>query len=330
MVITIRGVDEKMTATKRIAVPSDPTLDWGQACGECGQMLVHDQARGQVVCRSCGFVYQDQVLVEQWEDYERIHPHVGGPIPVGPATAINGFHDYRQAQVSNLATIQRLRQAQKRALWTPVRELLTGIYKVKTTCSALDLSPAITKMAETLFKRYYEQGSLRGHAIPDVAVAAIYITCLQHQVLIDQDRIITIAGAKQRATSKMVHVICAALQVSLPKGNHVEYHVTRLGNALGVHVTTLELATKMARQVRAGGNPRVIAGAIMYLACVQNKDSRPMAIIIHATLASDSAIRKWVKKLRPQLTQFLSPPDSTPDSTKDGEDNRIFEEMVRA
>jgi len=178
------------TATTSSTAESTRTTDTdqrrGRTCEECDGPVLTDDRRGEVVCRDCGLVASETVLVD---DRSRGDSDEGGR-SVGAATTPR-YHDRGLATVIGEADrdalgntlsdrkrsqVRRLRTWNSRCLARNGRErsLQFGLSEVDRMASALDRSEPVRETASVLFRRAHEAGVQRGRSLEATATAALY------------------------------------------------------------------------------------------------------------------------------------------------------------
>ncbi|MFC7195977.1 transcription initiation factor IIB family protein [Halosimplex aquaticum] len=148
----------------------------------------HGRTAGEVVCRDCGLVVDETVLVS---NRARTDPgddsdvgRVGSPTSPrfhdrGLTTVIDGGErDANGNRLSQrkLSRIRRLRTWNARCLARngAERSLQFGLSELERMASAVGLSDSVREVASVLFRRAHEAGVQRGRSLEAAASAALY------------------------------------------------------------------------------------------------------------------------------------------------------------
>ena len=160
-------------------------------CPECdSEHIVRDYKRGEVTCRNCGLVVDDQVIDQgpEWRafDSEQNERRARGGAPMsvmvhdkGLSTDIGwGGRDINGNNVptKNRAQVYRMRKWQNRtrASNSADRNLAQALNELNRLASKIGLHRQVREEAAMLYRRAVQDNLVRGRSVEGVAAAALY------------------------------------------------------------------------------------------------------------------------------------------------------------
>jgi len=168
-------------------------------CPECeSEHIVRDYKRGEVTCRNCGLVVDDQVIDQgpEWRafDSEQNERRARGGAPMsvmvhdkGLSTDIGwGGRDINGNNVptKNRAQVYRMRKWQNRtrASNSADRNLAQALNELNRLASKIGLHRQVREEAAMLYRRAVQDNLVRGRSVEGVAAAALYGACRRCEV----------------------------------------------------------------------------------------------------------------------------------------------------
>jgi len=168
-------------------------------CPECDSgHIVRDYKRGEVTCRNCGLVVDDQVIDQgpEWRafDSEQNERRARGGAPMtvmihdkGLSTDIGwGSRDIygNNVPTKNRSQVYRMRKWQNRtrASNSADRNLAQALNELNRLASKIGLHRQVREEAAMLYRRAVQDNLVRGRSVEGVAAAALYGACRRCEV----------------------------------------------------------------------------------------------------------------------------------------------------
>jgi transcription initiation factor TFIIB len=167
-----------------------------RSCPECSGPVLRDKERGEVTCRDCGLVLDEDAIDRgpEWRSFDG-EDHDGKSRVGAPTTAL--MHDrglstnigWRDEDASGerlsarkRSRMQRLRTWDERfrAKDAQERNLKQALGEISRMASALDLAEPVRETAGVIYRRSVEEDLLPGRSIEGMATAALYAAARQH------------------------------------------------------------------------------------------------------------------------------------------------------
>src|SRR5207247_1558554 len=185
------------------------------ACPECcGDHVVRDYSRAEIVCEDCGLVLDDMIIDEgpEWRAFDseqrESRERAGPPSTImahdkGLSTSI-GWRNKdaygRQIPHKSRAQIYRLRKWQHRIRTSKSgeRSLAQGLTEINTMASKMGLPRHVRESAAVLYRRASTKNLVRGRSIGEgVAAATIYIAAILSAKPCTQKEVAEVAGVTE-------------------------------------------------------------------------------------------------------------------------------------
>ncbi|MFX0195210.1 MAG: transcription initiation factor IIB family protein [Candidatus Hodarchaeota archaeon] len=288
-------------------------------CPECGETrLIREWTRGEIVCTNCGLVVATTLDTNpEWRAFSREEVEqscrVGAPLSAlrpdyGLQTQIGGINrDSRGAPLAATKRMQmnRLRQIDRRAKRSEVRNLRIALRELKRLCSQLGISRKVAESAAIYYRKALKKGLVRGRSIDGITAAAVYLAARNQGTTLTIRDIVQMTRVTPKELGRCVRVIIEELGLKTsPTDPRVL--VQRLGNELKLTMNTQKKAIELIEQaiennITIGKNPISIAAATLYIACVKTGERRTQHQIAKAANTTPVTIRNRFKELEKKL-----------------------------
>ncbi len=256
-------------------------------CPHCqNSNLRTDYAHGEIVCRDCGFVLEDEMfdLGPEWrafdEDQKSKRSRTGGLVRYaklnkGLTTEIDRYdRDIRGGaiQPERKAQLYRLRKWQRRSRMSDSiqRNLSIALPELDRMCAYLNIPNNIKEECAMWYRRAVAKGLVRGRSIECVVAAIIYLISRKHHLPKTLEELEEVSGVKKKDIGRSYRFVCRRLELKMPVATPMDY-VPRFASELGLSGRTeakaieiLEIARK--KGIISGKGPTGVAAAAIYLA----------------------------------------------------------------
>ena len=156
-------------------------------CPECKSInLMIDDRRGEVICKSCGLVLDEDIVDfgQEWREFGSGEGsekrRAGSPTSFAKFDMGTGTEVGTSSEVYKLAGAQkrkfmRLRKWQQRSVTSLERNLKYALVELRRVSSLLNISPDVEEEAARIYRLAVTKGLVRGRSMESVVVGAVYI-----------------------------------------------------------------------------------------------------------------------------------------------------------
>jgi len=303
------------------------TLDDLEACPECtSEHLVRDYRRGELTCRSCGLVIDDNYIDQgpEWRafDSEQAEKRARGGAPMsvmmhdkGLSTDIGWGH--RDTYGSNIPTKNRAQlfrmrkwQQRTRANNSGERNLASALNELNRLSSKIGLHRQVREASAMLYRKAVDRNLIRGRSVEGVAAATLYGACRQCGVPRTLDEITRVSRVSKKEIGRTYRYLARALKLSLQPTSPMAY-VTRYSRELNlpgyVEVAAIDLLNNAQEQeLTSGRGPTGVAAAAIYVASVIYNQRKTQKFIADTVGVTEVTIRNRYKELTENLVITVS------------------------
>jgi len=297
-------------------------IDEETKCPECNsEHLVHDYKRGELVCKACGLVLDDNFIDQgpEWRAFDaeqsEKRSRSGAPMTVmihdkGLSTQIgwgNKDNYGKSVPSKNRAQLYRMRKWQHRTRVSnsTERNLALALNELNSLSSKIGLHRNVRETAASIYRRAVNSNLIRGRSVEGVAAAALYAACRKCNVPRTLDEITRASRVSKKEISRTYRFISRELKMKLIPTSPIAY-VSRFCSELElrgeVEVKAVEILKEAtAKELTSGRGPTGVAAAAIYVAsvlCNQRKTQKEIAEVVGVT---EVTIRNRYK----ELTEYL-------------------------
>ena len=287
-------------------------------CPECdSEHIVRDYKRGEVTCRNCGLVVDDQVIDQgpEWRafDSEQNERRARGGAPMsvmvhdkGLSTDIGwGGRDINGNNVptQNRAQVYRMRKWQKRSRVSNAteRNKAMALAELDRMASRLDLPKTIRETAAVTYGKAVDARLIRGRSIEGVAAASLYAACRICENPRTLDEIGEASRTGRKEIGRTYRFMVRELRMKIPPTKPEDY-IPRFCSGLDldaeVQAKAYELiAAAQEKELTSGRGPTGIAASIIYIASVLCGKRRTQREVAEVAGVTEVTIRNRYKEL---------------------------------
>jgi len=290
-------------------------------CDRCGNTrLIHDYARGEIICPVCGNVISERAIDRgpEWraftpEEREK-RSRIGMPLdritPESLSTEIDWkSKDAAGRELSLKRKIEMLR-LRKWHLRTRIqssieRNLAQAAIELERLSSHLGLPKVIKDRALEIYRIALETGLVRGRSIESVMAAAIYAACRERRLPRTLDEISRYTRAGRKDVARCYRLLIRETPVKVPLPNAIDF-VPRIGETLKLSTRTIREAINILREaqklgITAGKDPAGLAAAAIYIASLRSGEVRTQKEVAQAAQVTEVTVRNRYKELAKKL-----------------------------
>jgi len=297
-------------------------------CPECDSgHIVRDYKRGEVTCRNCGLVVDDQVIDQgpEWRafDSEQNERRARGGAPMtvmihdkGLSTDIGwGSRDIygNNVPTKNRSQVYRMRKWQNRtrASNSADRNLAQALNELNRLASKIGLHRQVREEAAMLYRRAVQDNLVRGRSVEGVAAAALYGACRRCEVPRTLSEITQASRASKKEVGRTYRYISRELKLNLQPASPAVY-IIRFCRELELPGYVESAAINILNQaieaeLTSGRGPTGVAAAAIYIASVVYDQRKTQKTIADTVGVTEVTIRNRYKELAKNLdiTMYL-------------------------
>ncbi len=292
--------------------------DISEQCSGCGNMqIIADDITGELFCNKCGLVLSDRQVDEgaEWrsfsnEEQSRARTGAGTTLTMhdmGLSTvigAINKDSTGKPLAAGVKSSIDRLRtwdnrtQA-KNSTDKNLRQALNEMNKLK---DKLALSEAVITNAAYIYRKAMEKKLVKGRTIHGLVAACMYAACRNAETPRTLDDIAEEMNIRRKDVARCYRLIFRELDLKMPVVDPVK-GISRIASIVGLSEKTQRIAARTLAKAKkkgiaAGKDPMGLAAAALYLACVNNGESKTQKDISVASGVTEVTVRNRCAGLR--------------------------------
>jgi transcription initiation factor TFIIB len=274
-----------------------------------------DEKRGEIVCKSCGLVLDENMVdtSPEWREFSEDgedHRRAGAPATFTKADMGTGTTIGSGSEIYNLPGAQRrrflrLREWQNRASTSLERNLRYALVELKRVASMLNLPPSIEEESARIYNLAVRKTLVRGRSMESVVVGAIYIASRRFNLPRSLSEICKITGANKRDVGKTYRFIARSLNIKLLPSGPVDY-IPKFANRLNFSASTQTKAVEILKKAQAleltsGRGPIGLSAAALYVASLLTGEKRTQREIADAVGVTEVTIRNRYKEIIEKL-----------------------------
>lgn len=289
----------------------------GELCPECKVgRLVLDSARAEVFCGSCGFVVSEG-LIDSGPDWRSFSDDARAGSQERAAPLSNLQHDYgfgtvmwgstdahgKHVGTSNMPQLKRMQKWDRRSKFRRgvERNLATALSEIRRMAGSLDVPRSVQEVAGRFYRSAAEKNLIRGRSIDSVAAACLYAALRTTGIPRSLEEIADVSKVDRREIGRVYKVVAHELGLTLLPVSP-EAYIPRFASRLRINPATEALSLKFVkeailREVVSGKDPKSVAAAALYMACILKGEPRTQRDVSEATGVTEVTIRNRYKEL---------------------------------
>lgn len=316
----------QVNITKEVSKTNQRLAD---KCPECeSKNLVHDYDSGETICGDCGLVLYEQMLDKgpEWRAFtlqeKASRSRVGTPTSYsihdkGLSTTISQVDRDafgRKLKLSTRLQMWRLRkwQIRSRVHSSIDRNLAQAMAELERLSSKVNVSPPIKEKAAVIYRKALDKALVRGRSINSIAAAALYAACRKSGIPRTLSEIAKASLVDRKDVARCYRLLVQELDVHMPITDPLAY-VSKIAEKNAVSGKTQGAAIAILREAKrkrvvAGKDPKGMAAAALYIACIQHNEKIIQRDIAEAAGVTEVTIRNRYKALKRQLNIEIPAP----------------------
>ena len=291
------------------------------ACARCGSRnLVHDLENGETVCAKCGLVVDESPIDRgpEWRaftaDEKNARSRTGLGISYslydkGLSTVFKGDRDAQGNRLKDETRIKmdRLRRYDNRSKFDETwrRNLSIAMAELDRMSTALHLPQNVKEAAALIYRRALKKDLIRGRSIDAFVAASMYAACRQSKVPRPLKEITKASTREKGEVSRTYRLLLRELRIKMPVDDPMKF-IPSIASKLRLRRDTEQRAVDILRKAKrvkglSGKDPRGLAAAALYMACLDMGDRRIQKDVSEAAGTTEVTLRNRLRGLEETL-----------------------------
>lgn len=290
-------------------------------CSRCGSShFIMDDDVGEEVCSECGLVILDNIIDRgpEWraftkaEDSARSRTGTGMTLTLydkGMFTVFKWDRDARgnRLDFETINRMNRLKSYDNRSKLsdTWARNLSIAMAELERLASKLHIPQVVKEHAALIYRQALKQDLIRGRSIDAFVAASIHAACRLHLVPRSLRNVSKASTREHSEISRSYRLLLRKLNLKMPIDDPMKF-VSGIASKLKIRRDTERRAVEILRLARernglSGKDPRGVAAAALYKACVENHDKRIQKEVAAAAGTTEVTLRNRLRGLEKTL-----------------------------
>ncbi len=285
-------------------------------CPECQSInLTVDDKRGEVICKSCGLVIEENSVDpgQEWREFgsdDQGKRRAGAPTSyskhdMGTGTEVGSVSEIYNLGSSERRKFIRLRKWHNRSSTSIERNLKYALVELRRVSSLLNIPASIEEEAARIYRLAVTKGLVRGRSMESVIVGAIYIASRLFNLPRSLNEVTSKTNTNKRDVGKTYRFIARELNIKLLPSGPIDY-IPKFANKLGFSADTQTQAVEILKiaqksELTSGRGPTGLAAAALYVASLITGEKRTQREIADVVGVTEVTIRNRYKEMIERL-----------------------------
>jgi len=294
-----------------------------KGCPRCGSTkIIHDPEAGEEVCGSCGLVISDEIMDSgpEWraftptEKNDRSRGGLGTSLTLydkGLSTVFSGYRDAKgkRLDTDTMMKMDRLRRYDNRTKMDDTwrRNLSIAMAELDTLSAKLHLPSNVKEQAALTYRKALKQDMIRGRSIDAFVAASIYVACRQLNLPRPLKDISRASSRDHDEIARTYRLLVREMGIKMPIDDPLKF-IPNIAHKLKVRGETEFKAIQILRRAKrlqglSGKDPRGMAAAALYKACIDTNDKRVQKEVAEAAGTTEVTLRNRLRGLEALFLQ---------------------------
>jgi transcription initiation factor TFIIB len=298
-------------------------------CPRCGGTnLIRDLEVGEEVCGECGLVVSEEIVDTgpEWRAFtsaeKASRPRVGMArsytlYDMGLSTSFNGTRDGRgnKLDADTQSRMNKLKKYDNRTKLDDTwgRNLSIAMAELDRMSTILHIPKNVKEHAAVIYRKALREDLIRGRSIDAFVAASLYAACRLQKVPRPLKNISKTSTREHSEVSRSYRLLLRELNLKMPVDDPMKF-VPGIASKLKLRHDTERQAIDILRKARkkqglSGKDPRGIAAAALYMACIENEDKRIQKDVAAAAGTTEVTLRNRLRGLEDIFKEPIPTPD---------------------
>jgi transcription initiation factor TFIIB len=290
-------------------------------CPRCGSSeIIVDAKAGEEVCSSCGLVVSDEIINTgpEWRAFSNVEKESRSRAGMGMSYTLydkgmtTGFTGDRDARGNRLDfetrnKMSRLKRYDNRSKLDDTwgRNLSIAMAELDRLSTILHIPKSVKEQAAIIYRRALKKDLIRGRSIDAFVAASLYAACRLSRIPRPLKNVSKASTREHSEVSRSYRLLLRELNLKMPIDDPMKF-VSGIASKLKIRRDTERYAVNILRKAKerqglSGKDPRGIAAAALYMACVENDDKRIQKDVAEAAGTTEVTLRNRLRGLESVL-----------------------------
>ena len=300
-----------------------------RSCTKCGSTnIIVDPDAGEEVCGRCGLVLNDEFIDAgpEWRAFtsaeRESRTRVGMArsytiYDMGLSTSFRGGRDARgnKLPVDTRNMMKKLKRYDTRSKLDDTwgRNLSIAMAELDRLSTILSIPKMVKESAALIYRRALKADLIRGRSIDAFVAAGLYAACRRHKVPRPLKEISKASTREHSEVSRSYRLLHRELKLKMPIDDPMKF-VSGIASKLHVMPATERHAVDILMRAKekkglSGKDPRGIAAAALYMACIAMDDKKIQKDVASAAGTTEVTLRNRLKGLEETLRERVEVTD---------------------
>ena len=288
-----------------------------EKCPKCGgENLIKDYDTGEEVCSRCGLVVSDDIIDSgpEWRAFTSAEkdsrPRAGmarsyALYDMGLTTSFKGNRDAMGNRL-NQETMNRMNKLKRYDTRSKMddtwgRNLSIAMAELDRMATALHIQKNVKERAAVIYRKALKQDLIRGRSIDAFIAASIYAACRIMKVPRPLKTVSKASTRQHSEVSRTYRLLLKEFNLKMPIDDPMKF-IPSIASKLKIRRDTEQAAIEVLMRARAkrglsGKDPRGIAAAALYMACLEKDDKRIQKEVARAAGTTEVTLRNRLRGL---------------------------------
>ncbi|ASJ02513.1 transcription initiation factor IIB [Thermococcus profundus] len=289
-----------------------------RVCPVCGSTeFIYDPSRGEVVCKVCGYVIEENVvdMGPEWRAFDASQrekrARAGAPESIllhdkGLSTDIGIDRSLTGLMREKMYRLRKW-QSRLRVSDAAERNLAFALSELDRLASNLRLPRHVEEEAARLYREAVRKGLIRGRSIESVIAACVYAACRLLKIPRTLDEIAEVSRVDKKEIGRSFRFIARHLNLTPKKlfvkpTDYVSKFADELGLSEKVRKKAIELLEEAySRGLTSGKSPAGLVAAALYIAGLMEGEKRTQREVAEVARVTEVTVRNRYKELIEKL-----------------------------
>ena len=298
--------------------------DESRTCPKCeSSNIITDHETGEKICTNCGLVIEETSmdLGPEWRAFtvadknSRSRAGQGSSLTLydkGLSTVFNGDRDASGRKLNSEAILKmdRLRRYDNRSKFDETwrRNLSIAMAELDRMAVNLKIPNNIKEQAAHIYRKALKADLIRGRSIDAFVAAAIYAACRTSNVPRPIKKITAVSTRDHGEVSRTYRLLIRELKMKMPIDDPMKY-IPSISSKLNLRRDTEQKAVNILTKAKikqglSGKDPRGLAAAALYMACISNNDRRVQKEVALAAGTTEVTLRNRLRGLEDTIKRI--------------------------
>jgi len=290
-------------------------------CPKCGGTnIISDPDNGERICSQCGLVIEEEPIDmgPEWraftvaEKNTRSRTGLGASLTLydkGLSTVFRGDRDAAGRKLNNEARLKmdRLRRYDNRSKFDETwrRNLSIAMAELDRMSVLLHIPSNVKEQAAHIYRKALKADLIRGRSIDAFVAASIYAACRTSEVPRPIKKVSEASTRDHSEVARTYRLLIRELKFRMPIDEPMKF-VPSIAAKLKLKRDTEQKAINILRRAKvkqglSGKDPRGLAAAALYMACLENDDKRIQKEVALAAGTTEVTLRNRLRGLEESI-----------------------------